>query len=290
MLKLFLLSPIALIFIVGCNPSGQAENNSDIKNLVKRSLDNMVNIQGGSFEMGDFGIKIGEKLPLTGDVNDQPLHKVTLSDFSISKYKITYRDYDVYTSATGKKKLDPGSTLELSKKFRDPDVAAALNWQQSRDYCQWLGKQANKKIDLPTEAQWEFVARNRGQYVVYATDSGKYEEGHNIPTSEQKMEIMGFNDFNIPVGKLPPTPLGIYDMAGNGTDWVIDWYDADYYKYSPENDPQGPDSGNEKVYRGFQMGAGAMANQTIFRQFAAPDIDKDKDYVVPTRNARCVIN
>lgn len=286
----YLCYTLGFFLLTGCNPSGQAENNAEVKKLVEKSLNNMIPVAGGTFDMGDFGSRVGERVPLTGDMNAQPLHKVTLSDFSISKFKITYQDYDIYTNATGKKKLDPGATLKLSEKFRDPDVAAALSWQQSRDYCLWLGKQANKKIDLPTEAQWEFAARNRGQHIVYATDNGKYEEGRNIPTGDQRRALIGFGDFNIPVGKLPPTPLGLYDMAGNGTDWVIDWYDKDYYKYSPVANPEGPEHGTEKVYRGYQMGGGPMANQTVFRQHAPPDVANNKDYVVPTYNARCVIN
>ncbi|MEC5344885.1 SUMF1/EgtB/PvdO family nonheme iron enzyme [Brenneria populi] len=288
MLKIFLLSPIALIFIVGCNPS--SESNPEVKNLVDRSLNNMVSVPGGTFEMGDFGTKLSENRPLTGENNDQPLHKVTLSNFSISKYKITYQDYDIYTEATGKKKLDPGAIIEMSNKFRNPDVAAALDWQQSRDYCLWLGTQANKKIDLPTEAQWEYAARNRGQYVIYATDNGKYEEGRNIPNSEQRTALIGYNLFNVPIGNYPPTPLGLFDMAGNGTDWMLDWYSEDYYARSPEFNPQGPDSGTSKVTRGFQIGGGEFSNQTVFRQYSVPNINEGKNYSIPTKNARCVVN
>ncbi|WP_268872768.1 formylglycine-generating enzyme family protein [Yersinia pekkanenii] len=41
-------------------------------------------------------------------------------------------------------------------------MPAIVNWQQAREYCLWLGEQSNKKIDLPTESQWEYAARNRG--------------------------------------------------------------------------------------------------------------------------------
>ncbi len=43
---------------------------------------------------------------------------------------------------------------------------------------------------------------------------------------------------------------GLYDVSGNVWEWANDWYDKDYYKNSPETDPQGPRKGNSKVFRG----------------------------------------
>lgn len=63
-----------------------------------------------------------------------------------------------------------------------------------------------KQLDLPTEAQWEYVARNRGKRVEHATNSGKiegsYTEKRNYLVTEMK------------VGSYPPNPLGLYDMSG----------------------------------------------------------------------------
>ncbi|WP_320157183.1 SUMF1/EgtB/PvdO family nonheme iron enzyme [Klebsiella pneumoniae] len=53
------------------------------------------------------------------------------------------------------------------------DYPAGVIWQQAKDYCQWLGKNP-VKIDLPTEAQWEFAARSRGQYLPFATNNGEF--------------------------------------------------------------------------------------------------------------------
>lgn len=50
--------------------------------------------------MGDFGeIRSEEKLQYSGPLDDGPLHKVIVSDFSISKYKVTLADYDIYADA-----------------------------------------------------------------------------------------------------------------------------------------------------------------------------------------------
>ncbi len=74
------------------------------KELVGKSLSNMIPVQGGEFLMGDFGPLVGEKLPFSINQDDKVLHKVVLSDFSISKYKVTNDDYNKYLQITGVKK------------------------------------------------------------------------------------------------------------------------------------------------------------------------------------------
>ena len=52
------------------------------------------------------------------------------------------------------------------------------------------------------------------------------------------------------IGQKKPNELGFYDMSGNVVEWCNDWWDYNYYSYSPVNNPQGPSTGIKKVVRG----------------------------------------
>ncbi len=205
--------------------------------------------------MGDFGtVHNSAKQPYYGGLDTMPLHTVTLDSFSIAAYKTTYEDYDIYTEANGLPKIGQ-NTRDIYYKRRT--APAWTHWQAAREYCQWLGKQVGTPMDLPTEAQWEYAARNRGGMVVYATDNGKIEPGRNVPTYEWLEEhnhnpARGTKSASAlyEVGLFPPSPLGLYDLVSNGAEWTLDWYDSKYYQKSPVMNPKGPEVGTEKVTRG----------------------------------------
>ncbi len=216
-------------------------------------------VEGGSFQMGDFGpVHSPEKLYYSSDPDNKPMHKVTLDSFSMGAYKITYEDHDVYAEVTGKPKVGMDA---FTKKRRHPRVAASLTWQQARDYCQWLGQQVNLPMDLPTEAQWEYAARNRGQFWVVATDNGQMELGRNAWEFDERSAYAKKHGLtrlepSLPLGHFPANPLGLYDMMTEGQEWVLDWYAADYYAKSPEKNPPGPATGTHKVLRSSRGGSG----------------------------------
>ena len=73
-----------------------------------------------------------------------------------------------------------------------------------------------------------------------------FSHGDTLNTSQYAPRNKGTS----PVAQYPPNGFGLHDMTGNVLEWVIDWYDGDYYEASPINDPPGPGKGKFKVVRG----------------------------------------
>ena len=296
MRKLIVVASVAASLLLGCDHKSTGKRETLSEALVAKSLSNMFPVECGEFLMGDFGPLVGEKLPFSINQDDKVLHKVVLSDFSISKFKVTNDDYNKYLQITGIKKPPINILVKEYPSLQKDDYSVGVTWQQAKDYCQWLGKESDKNIDLPTEAQWEYAARSRGQYLPFSTNNGNFELGSNIPEQKKLDEYTDGYGFPIyPIGKYPPNPLGLYDMGLSGAEWSNDWYSTDYYSHSPVYDPQGPVKGNEKVLRGY-VGGDRQYALTIFRQssqpvpkFAGRD-DYQKFGVSPLFVFRCVIN
>ena len=318
--KIWLLVPLLLSACdnstfpkVTSTPEPGIQHNTELQNLIHQVKKNLVFVEGGDFLMGDFGAEYGpEKIQLDTEKDSKPLHKVTLSSYSISKFKTTNQEYQLYLKINGLQlKSEDNSLLQewTDALNKLPDTPAHMNWNDAEKYCAWLGKVSGLPFALPTEAQWEYAARSRGQFVIVGTNSGTLEmktinRGINIAGGldredfARKMGLAGESFVAMPVDSYPPNPLGLYDMAGNGYDWIHDWYDPDYYKYSPVVDPRGPEKpvykpredidDTEEKYQKVLRGAdfsGPFRGLTVARYSRSPDTNVTGDTTV-----RCVVN
>ena len=105
-------------------------------------------------------------------------------------------------------------------------------------------KKAGRVYRLPTEAEWEYACRAGATTVFHfgnalsskqANFNGLYPYG-DAPKGDKLQKTTK-------VGSYTPNAWGLYDMHGNVAEWCSDWYDPDYYKSSPKQDPRGPAKG-----------------------------------------------
>ncbi|MGF7411277.1 formylglycine-generating enzyme family protein [Providencia alcalifaciens] len=240
-----LYTPLLIVMLTGCD-NGKKE--IEAAQLRQTSMENMVSIPGGRFQMGDFGPLVEDKLPYSFDLSTKPLHWVSLSDFKMGKYRVTWGEFNRWLNFQGREPLEfyiRGKNSEaVDWEELGDDYPAQVSWQDAKAYCQWLGELSGKKTDLPTEAQWEYAARSGGQFLIFGNSDNKLYHSNEDPKRN-------FTTRFAPVGRFAPNPIGLYDMMGNGKDWVNDWYSDDYYQHSPEDNPLGPKNGTKKVVRGY---------------------------------------
>ena len=226
------------------------------------STDEEVEIAEGGFTMG----RTVDESVLNPD--QTPQRTVNLSTYYIDRYEVTIAQYRRCVVA-GVCSIQPlYNNEELLGSADDPNYwenqqrglnpAINLTWFEAQQYCQWAGK------DLPTEAQWEKAARGGGNDTrVYPWGDVEYQPGPDgadvrvpIPCDTANHKDMCTLEYcegdTVAVNRYDggQSPFGIYNMAGNVSEYVLDWYDPTYYTTGPLDDPPGPATGSAKVIRG----------------------------------------
>ncbi|MFC1609502.1 SUMF1/EgtB/PvdO family nonheme iron enzyme [Myxococcota bacterium] len=143
------------------------------------------------------------------DSSEKPRHVVEIPTFYVDKHEVTNGAYQKCEKAgvcRRRRKL-PASY----KGFLKPDQPAIpIKWRMAHTYCVWAGKR------LPSEAEWEKVARG-------GMEERLYPWGEQSPTCERAAYKGCSPAKTRAVGSFAPGPFGVYDMAGNGYEWVRDW-------------------------------------------------------------------
>jgi formylglycine-generating enzyme required for sulfatase activity len=207
--------------------------------------DDLIFVQGGSFEMGDHFNE--------GSTAELPVHTVTLDNFFIAEHEVTQGEYEAVV----------GSNPAHSYGVGDDYPVYYVSWYDAVTFCNLKSQQEGltpcynltdwscdfsaNGYRLPTEAEWEYAARGGINWTDDYRYSGCHEESelgdyawYSSNSSIQTHEV----------GTKLPNQLGIYDMSGNVWEWCNDWYDANYYSNSPGNNPQGAAASSYRVLRG----------------------------------------
>ncbi len=295
------LVPIVLaILVAACAPDGPPPSQTPSE---------MVRIPAGPFVMGSdrvdtegLGSRYGFTRPLF--VDEHPRHRRNLPAYLIDRYEVTNADYKAFVERTGYPAppswietaynvpdaklgtahvenlrwiasdyfhLDRDTTkmtrealleaLLAEQRRRDRLPVTAVSWFDADSYCRWRGKR------LPTEAEWEKAARG--------TDGREYPWGdewrEGLANSGDQADD---DETRLPPGSVASdrSPYGVFDLAGNVSEWV-----ADRYAPYPGNDRPDPAYAlGHRVVKGGSAGLGHYALSLFFRAarrgHARPDV------------------
>jgi formylglycine-generating enzyme required for sulfatase activity len=199
-------------------------------------------VKGGCYKMGDtFG---------DGEDDEKPVHEVCVDDFYLGKFEVTQSQWQAVMGnnpsvfkncgAEGWEGVAPAT----DKNGGGNCPVEKVSWNDVREFISRLNQRSGKRFRLPTEAEWEYAARSGGKREKWAGTSSQGElglyawyEGNSSSRTH-------------PVGGKRPNGLGLYDMSGNVWEWCADWYDRNYYRNSPKDNPMGPGDAEYRVLRG----------------------------------------
>ncbi|MEW5941432.1 MAG: SUMF1/EgtB/PvdO family nonheme iron enzyme [Chloroflexota bacterium] len=167
------------------------------------------------------------------NADERPAHEVYLDGYYMDTFEVTNARYRACVNAWACE--PPKIMTDFNVPAYDNYPVVYVDWDMAKAYCEW------RDADLPTEAQWEKAARG--------TDGRYYPWGAGINCNLANSS--GCVGHLVPVGSYPRgvSPYGLFDMAGNVSEWVLDWYLETYYQISPFENPLGPDTGIYRVIR-----------------------------------------
>jgi len=216
-------------------------------------VNEMVRISGGTFMMGSPENEWGRLS------NEGPQRQVTLSSFYIGRFPVTQAEFQEIMGRNPSTFRGPNLPVEQVSWFDAVEfsnrrsIRAGLTpaYTISGNTVTW-NREANG-YRLPTEAEWEFACR-AGTQTPFNSGTSASEVGWYAGNSRGRTH---------PVGQKQPNAWGLYDMHGNVLEWCWDWYGA--YPSESQTNPQGPNWGVGRVYRGGSWRFEANQTRSAFR-------------------------
>ena len=200
--------------------------------------------------------------------DERPAHEVAIKTFAMGRYEVTFEEYDRFAIAEGKR-LPSDEGWGRGKR-----PVINVSWEDAKAYVKWLSMQTGKSYRLPTESEWEYVARSGAKQEVWAGTSSE---------EELKKYAVYRGDRTEPVGSKRPNSLQLHDLSGNVWEWVEDcWHEN--YKEGPINGVAWLETndGNcdQRVFRG---GSWIDAPEVLRASFRFRDLADLRFYIIGFR-------
>lgn len=169
---------------------------------------------------------------------EKPAHAVTITKgFWLGQTPVTQRAFERLMA-------------QNPSRAKGPDLPVTVDWGLAKAYCDAAGGR------LPTEAEWEYAARAGSAAVRYGDVDGI--AWYSANSGGQAHDV----------GKKLANAFGLYDMLGNVSQWVADWFGP--YQAAAQSDPSGPATGQWRTKRGAPATYDAGDVRVSFRNSALP--------------------
>ncbi len=213
----------------------------------------MVRLNGGNYTMGSNRNQVS---------SDQwPAHNVEIKSFAISQTEITFDDYDRFAKETGRRLPDDQGWGRGSRPVVD------VSWDDAVAYTKWLSQRTGRTYRLPSESEWEYAIRS-------GSDS-TYWWGYQMEEGRANCFDCGSEwdrKSTAPAASFPPNNFGLYDMAGNVREWVMDCYRPNY-SGAPQDGTAWLERGcNERVARGGAYNKTSDSMRSVWRGRFKPNL------------------
>jgi formylglycine-generating enzyme required for sulfatase activity len=279
---------------------GDWRGNPEIEELIRadEKPGRLIPVPGGEFFMGcDMNFR---ECPS----DDSPGHQIKLehdfylmdAEVSIGEYLMAqWSGYDLLPILRPLQVRSYGSETGIPLWLPLSYPATMVKWEEADHYC------SNQGGRLPTEAEWEQAARlNQTEAERTQLPPAKHEsaearnrrlvaETENRKARVSRIRLPSPGPFIEPVRNARAGLLGLFDLSGNVSEWVEDWFDPKYYSERRYDNPEGEYLGRARIVRGdaaesvhgflFQSPADfhAATDENVWRRFhsdgaSAPDI------------------
>lgn len=200
-----------------------------------------LSIPGGTYQMGN----------ADGDYYETPVHPVTVPNFEMTMTEITVWQYSECVDSGICTAPPPGYDVPIfgttDDNWGEPGYGNhpinEVSWEDGNRFCEWIGAR------LPTDAEWEYAARNGGQAVLVPWEAGAASCDYAVLKGDSYVDGCDTGRTMPVCSKLAGNTVhGLCDMIGNVGEWVQDYF-HESYEGAPDDGSAWEDVSSTRVIR-----------------------------------------